>query len=334
MSTPLHAQVSGRFTTPATLVPVDLSIPSGCDTIEIINMSDIVKATNTPAVIVMAEGRASLPSHTALTQSGTGAGLDLNDAIKLDGGFTFIPDSGDQTPLAAITTAAGVTKANPAVVTTTDTHTDFLQTGDIVRMSNTTAMLQIGGMDFSVGTVVTDTSFQLVYLDASGFAAPATANTYRKIPFDARFYPARRFITGITKAAQAVVTLSVKHGFTVGQEVRVVIPAIPGNPVTQTMFEMNNQLATIVAVDLVNNTITLNIDSSAFTAFRFATSAEAAKGWTMPEIVPVGEAATVPYANLLDDATHNVSFTGVEIDPAILVASRNYSWIATKGQSV
>jgi hypothetical protein len=82
------------------------------------------------------------------------------------------------------------------------------------------------------------------------------------------------------------------------------------------MVEMNGLLGTITAVttSATVNSITVNIDSSGFTAFAFPTSAVAALGIGVPEVTPVGEAAASPYQNLLDDATRNVSITGVSID--------------------
>lgn len=325
MSTPLHAQVSGTFSTPATLAPVDLSIPSGCDTIEIVNLTDYA----TPAAsIIKAKGFATAPAHSAVVSTGNGANPNvLTDSVLLTSGFTFISDSAS-TSLGAPVVATAVTNATPAVMATGSP----LSVGQIARVYGTTGMLQIAGMDFTVTAVAAGVSQTFGFLPAAGFVAPATAGTFRLVPFDGRFYPRRRFITAISQAGSAVIQLSVLHDFVVGEQVRIIVPAAFGMP------QINNALATITAISNSIGTgtcsITVNINSSAYTAFAFPTSAVAAGGVSFAEVVPVGEAATAPYQNLLDDATRNISFSGVEIDTGILVASKNYSWIATKGQTI
>jgi hypothetical protein len=134
----------------------------------------------------------------------------------------------------------------------------------------------------------------LGYLDASGFAAPATAVQARRVPNNPIYFPERNFITNITQAASAVVTLSVTHGMSVGGKVRFNVTSDNG------MTEIDGLIGEITAVNTTNNTITVDIDSSAFTAFSFPTSATAANGYTPAHIVPVGETSTV-----LSQATDN-----------------------------
>jgi hypothetical protein len=204
-------------------------------------------------------------------------------------------------------------------------------------------MLQVAGMDFSVTAVNAGVSQTLGYLDASGFAAAATAGFYRRIPYAGspvngtviapapRFYPRARYITGITQTNGAVITMSVTHTFQVGEKVRIIVPAAFG------MIEINNYLGTVTAVthSATVNTITVDFDATAATAFAFPTSAAAAVGVTFAQVVPVGEAATntiaLPVANLLDDRTRNVSINGVIIGASTLVASKFYQWISFKG---
>jgi hypothetical protein len=326
MSTPVHAMMSGTFTTPATLVPVYISLPCGYSEIELVNVTDF----NTPAAtIIKARGLSSTAAGTAIVSTGNGATPNvLADTVVLTGGFTFIADSGSEPLGAPVVNAAAITAATPAVAATATP----LAVGDVARVYNTTAMLQISGMDFTVTAIAAGVSQSYGFLPAAGFAAPATAHTFRRVPFDPRFYPPTRYITAISQAASAVIQLSVLHNFTVGQKVRIIVPASFGMP------EINNQLATITAISNTigtgTNSITVDINSTAFTAFAFPTSAVAALGTSFPMVVPVGEAATAPYANLLDDAVRNISATGVKIDTGVLVASKSYAWIAKKALPV
>jgi hypothetical protein len=101
---------------------------------------------------------------------------------------------------------------------------------------------------------------------------------------------------------------------------------------------MNNLLGVITAINTTTNTITVNIDSSGFTAFAFPTSAIAALGVSFALVVPVGEAAinssSQPFGNLLDDATRNISFNGVIIGTAVQSASKLYQWVAERGITI
>jgi hypothetical protein len=100
------------------------------------------------------------------------------------------------------------------------------------------------------------------------------------------------------------------------------------------MTEMNKLTGTITAV--ATNTVTVDIESSAFTAFAFP--ATAAVPFTPAVMVPVGEAAEESYVNLLDDATTNTGYIGIQLaagttSPAGALNDVIY-WVAGKSFSV
>lgn len=321
MSTPLHSIVSGTFTSAGTTV--NLTIPSGYNEIELTNITDIGStASSTP--VMKAWGTSAMAAGSAYYSTKTnGAATNALTASTATGGFTFVADStGTTLPAALAVTSA--TNAAPPVLSMASTS--GISTGDVVRYYGASGQYNLAGMEFTVGTVVANTSIGLAYMGAPG--AAGTGGYVQKLPFPSRYYPRRRFVTAITQATSAVITLSVTHQFTVGQQVRIVVPAAFG------MTQMNGQLLTITAIDTVNNTITVNVDSSGFTAFAFPTSATAAAGVTFAQVVPVGEAATAPYQNLLDDATVNTSFTGVQIGTTVQTSGKLYQWVARKGVSV
>lgn len=323
MSTPLNAMVSGTFSTAATLVPINLPLPCGFDYIEILNLSDFADAGATTQVM-RAKGYSALPAgYSYYTAKTNGAATLGTETMGTTGGFTFISDS-EAIPLGAPVVLTAVTNANPAVCSTASN----LAVGDIARVYGTTDMLQIAGMDFSVTAINAGVSQTFGYLNAAGFAAAASAGTFRKVSSQGRFYPRARYITAISQAASAVITMSVTHGYVVGEKVRISVPAVFG------MTQMNGQLCTITAISTANNTITVDVNSAAFTAFAFPTSAIAATGISFAQVVPVGEAALVPYGNLLDDATINGSFNGVNVGTTVLIASKNYAYVARRGVPV
>lgn len=324
MSTPLSAQLSGTFT--STGVTENITLPSGYTEFEMINITDIGStAANTN--VMSARGTSDMADGSGWFGPKTsGAATIALTVTTLTGGFTFVDDSAAVGLGAANTTLTAISTANPAVVSLTSTI--GLADNDVVRIFSTTSMLQIAGWDFTIGSLVTNTSFELSFLDSSGFAAAASAGTIRRVPFDPRFYPRNRRITGITQATSAVVTLSVTHGFTAGQSVRIKVPATFG------MIEIDDLIGNITAISTVNNTITLDIDSAAFTAFAFPTSAEAGAGVEAPQIIPVGETANDTFSNNLDDATENRSFRGVQIGPTVQTSGVLYQWIARRGVSI
>ena len=331
MSSPVNAIVTGTFTSDGN--PLTISIPSGYSDIRLINITDI-GSTAANNNVMRAEGTSSMAAGSAYYSPKTSgaATLDL-EVTTTTGGFTFLADSSlILIGPAVATSGTDINRANPAVVSTGSTA-NLVAGSSVVRMINNVGMLQISGMDFTVGTIVANTSFQLKYLDNSGFAADSTSGFYRIVNATDRYYPKSRYITAITQAASAVITLSVSHGYTVGQEIRVVVPAAFG------MTEINGLLGVVTAVSTgATNTITVNINSTGFTAFAFPTSAIAAAGVTFAQVVPVGEAAinsvSQPYGNLLDDATRNVSVTGVIVGATVQTTAKLYQWIAFKGTSI
>lgn len=319
MSFPMQPIIKRSFT--STGAATTFPLPNNAVKVEVYDLTNIA---TTAAATAGAEA-ALYQKAFSINGMPAGSGYSYTNTINTKtmvesllatngGGFTFF-DSSNQTPGAPRAITA-VTAANPAVVSAANT-TGLITNTSVVRMINVAGMQQISSMDFTVGTVTAGVSFGLRYLNASAFAAPGTTGFYRIIPFNPIYYPRRRFITGITQATSAVITLSVVHEYTVGQLVRINVPAAFG------MSEINGLTGTITAITTgATNTITVDIDSSSFTAFAFPTSATAAGGVTFPQVVPVGEAATntvlQPFANLLDDATRNTSELGVILDTNVV----------------
>lgn len=327
MSTAINAQVTGTFTSDGS--EFILSIPSGYTEIELVNLTDWgSSAANTN--VMLANGYSELPAgYGSYNPKTSGAATIAIATMVTSNGFTFVSDSATLGIGASVAlNGTEVNRANPAVAST-GTTTGLVTDTSVVRLFGTTGMLQIAGMDFTVGTIVASTSFELKYLDNTGFAADATSGTYRIINADSRFYPRSRYITAITQASSAVITLSVAHGYTAGQAVRIIVPDEFG------MTEIDGLIGNITAVTTGStNTITVDIDSSAFSAFAFPTSAIAATGVTFAQVVPVGETANSTYANVLADATRNQSVQGVIIGSSMQTTGKEYQWIAKRGLAI
>lgn len=266
--------------------------------------------------IVNFHAGASQVVSTSTAATGIGAG-----AI---GGFTLV-DSSLQT-MSISTALTNISTANPPVVTVASTA--LLRTGDVVRLTNIVGAPQFGGIDFSI-TVINGTTFSLG--GASQLAVAGTSGFYRKINFQPLYYPRRRVISAISLAANARVTTTVYHGYTVGQEIRLNVPAGCGMP------EMNG-LQVVVTYVISPFVFETNIDSSAFTAFVFPLAA--AVPFTPAEAVPMGEdtaQAITSAVDMLGDATINTGYIGMilaagDASPGGAAADVMY-WVAGKSFS-
>lgn len=216
--------------------------------------------------------------------------MNTSTAITLGvPGVTLIDTSLINT-VSVATVLTGITNAAPGVVATADTHTAGLATGDIVRLYDVVGGNQLSGIDFTVGNVILDTSFTLANMAAIvAVAAPGATAVWRKIPYDAYFYPTHRYISKIrawpTDTTKTQITLTVTHGYQIGQQVRFVIPAAYG------MTQLNGLQGTIVQMNVTDNTGSTNtiiVDTpvTGFTAFAFPLSA--AVPFSPAMVVPIG----------------------------------------------
>jgi hypothetical protein len=152
------------------------------------------------------------------------------------------------------------------------------------------------------------------------------------------YYPRRLFISSISQATQAVVVFTVTHNLTVGQ--RIVFGTIPS---MYGMVEISGLRGLITAINTTTNSVTIDIDTSAFTAFAFPLTATAATAHTLPSAQPFGDGpspASNPLGNqdVLDGATRNTAIRGVYLGagangPAGIASDVIY-WRAFKGEQV
>lgn len=329
MSVVFTGTLQGRFTADGNNKTIQL--PTDVDWMRVYNTTvSYAAGAGTGAEFYWQRGMTQGRGTEYIKTAGTNA-LQVSQ-IAANAGFTLV-DSSVNTPGSSIA-LTGIDNGTPPTVFTANTSS--LATGSIVRIYSTVGALQLGGLDFTVNNVVANTSFDLAYMAAIVNANPG-AGTYRIIPFDPLYYPRNRTITAITQATSAVVTLSVTHGFTVGQVVRFIIPTI-----TSTYFgmtELDGQTGTITAINTTTNTITVDIDTSSYTAFAFPLTTT--PGFTPAQVVPVGEntaEAITAGTDLLGDATVNTGYFGLQLaagtnSPA---GSNNdvIYWVAGKSFSV
>jgi hypothetical protein len=291
----------GRFT--STGAKVDLQIRSDVDWMEVINETQWA-TQQTPGRGVKFEWQRGMTAGHAFEYT-KADGADTLQAEKVtSGGFTLI-DSSNTTPEAQ-KTGTTITKAGPAVCTVTS---HGYSTGDVVRIYNTDNMAQLDGLEFSITSTGANT-FTLTNMNTNtaNFTASTSFNC-RRIPFSPIFAPRNRIITRISQASSAIVTFAVEHGFVVGDLVTFHVTDDFG------MTEIDGLRGEVTAigtadVDGFTNTITVDIDTSAFTAF--AWPAASASPLTQPQATPFGDTGLSPVG-----ATTNVSYIGMRLGAGI-----------------
>lgn len=291
--------LQGRFTADGNDQTIQLR--SDVDWMEVYNYTQIAGTNNLSTQFYWQRGMTN-GTGVRWFKNGGGNNLNVTDLAAGDG-FTLLDTSGN--PLTAAVAITGSTNATQPVYSTANTA--GLVTGSIVRLTMPAASntQNLGGYDFEIDTVVANTSFRGRYALATAPGVGANGlQSYRIVQWDPIYYPRWRFIANISQAAAAVITTTVQHGYTVGQEIRVRVPSSVFG-----MTEIDDLQGTITAVTA--STITTDIDSSAFTAFAFP--ANASYPFSPAIIAPVGEAADAAYANLLDDATRNIAYIGMNL---------------------
>lgn len=329
---------SGSFTSTATPDRHDVMLPQGePDMFHIRNRT----SWGDSGAVTSIEGWWWKGMTADYAQGGDQSGANaLSSAAITSNGFRFI-DTWNP-PVFSALDLSSITMANPAVAAVSGGSTGSINVGDVVRIDNSTGMLQIGGYEFSVTSVSAGTSVTLNF-DAQNEAAAATDGNVRLI-IPNRFYPRWRYIVpvggllGIDQASQCIVCTSVYHDFSVGEKVSFRVSSAFG------MDEINNLSGTVVSIGNASgaaystaiaanyNALKVDIDTSGFTAFALPASAIAAAGVSPAMILPAGAGpypnANPPYVPVqaaFDNRNRYIMRIGTNV---ITKASEIYDWEA------
>lgn len=204
--------------------------------------------------------------------------IDYFSTATASDGFTYVT-SVPYVEAQSANAITAISAASPGAVLQTNTYSD----GDILQFYSTTGMLQLGGMGFQISTV-SGAGYTLIGLRAAGFAAAGTAGYTRRVSKMLAVDPQFLYVTEITKATQAVVRCSVDPTahYVVGMKVHFSVPYSFG------MYQMNQLTGIIVAMSAANYTMTVDIDSSAFTTFAFPASTTSPTSALFATVAPAG----------------------------------------------
>ena len=295
-------------------------------------------------------------SYLALGQpSSTGAGVTTYASQGASGGFTFIDQSNPPT-----FTKVAITAVNGTTFVVSTGTTTGINVGDFVRLINVTGALQISGSNlYQVTAVSGGSSITLGYAASAEGAglvvANGTSGFYQKV-YPGQFLPNTLPVAYITQATQAVVYFFRQNPYTPGELVDFQIPTPYG------MTQLSNLTAKSGSGPFTSNpsgaarvlsvtnsstvsSITIDVDTTGFTAFQYPTSAAFAGGASpavcMPAgsgVVPLAGSATIPasppgtnLADAFDNRSQYIMNIGLN---AVGVANANMVVVAFKADFV
>ena len=308
-----------NYTNPATPIAVNIPMTDKPDYILVKNLTNW--GDTTAITSIQSEWFSGMTQGSYISEDQTITTNALSTNVGTAGGFTFV----DQTNPPTYTKVAITTGVNGSTFVVTTTNTTGISVGDFVRLINVTGALELSGFLYQVTAVSAGTSITLGY---AATAATAKGSTYgngtggflQKV-YPGFMYPASRQVMFISQATQAKVYFGRQNDFTPGELVDFQIPALYG------MIQMSNltgNAQSIVSgnkpgparVLVVTNTatessITLDYDTTGFTAFTYPSSANFAGGASPPNCFPAGSgvvpfngSATIPLSppgtNLVD----------------------------------
>jgi hypothetical protein len=275
----------GTFTQPATAVNQIIPLPSGADYFKTFNLTQYATTQATGRVVTGEWFGGGLTAvndglRWAKTNSTSAINIDKFSTATASNGFTYVTKF--PAPQAALI-GTTITAANPAVASVTNTYSN----GDTVVIYNAVGMQQISGMTFTISSV-SGSAFTLLGLNASGFAGGATAFLVRRVNQFTPVEPSFLFVTAVTQAVQAQVTVSQANSVYLGQKFDFTVPASFGMVQLNNFYQPQNLPVVVTSiVDAYN--FTINLDTTNYTAFAFPASALSPTAQLFATIAPAGQ---------------------------------------------
>lgn len=308
-----------NYTNPATPVAVNIPMTDKPDWVIVKNLTNWGDTTAITGIESewfsgMAQG-----SYIGLTQAVTTDALSSNSGTS--GGFTFV----DQTNPPTYAKVAIDTGVNGSTFVVTTGTTTGISVGDFVRLINMTSGHELSGFLFQVTAVSAGVSFTLGYAATAATAkgstyGNSTGGFYQKV-YPGFMYPALRQVLFISQATQAKVYFARQNDFTPGELVDFQIPTPYGMTQLSNLTGKARQDAfgnppgaarvLVVTNTATESSITIDYDTTGFTAFTYPSSANFAGGGSPPTCFPAGSgvvpfngSATIPQSppgtNLVD----------------------------------
>jgi len=280
---PFTIVTQGTFTQPATAVNQIIPLPSGVDYFKTINYTQM--AASAPTVCVGGEwfggGITAVNDGIRWRKAGSSViNMDLFSTSSASNGFTYV--SSFPYPQAAVT-GTTISQASAAVCAATNTYSN----GDQVVIYNAVGMEQISGMTFTISSV-SGSGFTLLGLNSAGFAAAATAFTVRRVNQFLPVEPQSLYVTAISQAVSAQVTVSQANMVYLGQKLEFTIPGSFGMVQLNNFYQ--NQSKPVVVTSIIDPyNFLINVDTSSYTAFAFPASSGSPTTQLFATCAPAGQ---------------------------------------------
>lgn len=274
-----------------------INLPFQPDYVELINYSAIATPANHG--VPFAKWDSNMGQGFAVEQVFNATPVLTTDVVISSGISTFA--AGQLLQYGPVLAISGITKAAAGVVTTTTNHN--LASGDVVVFqglfqSATTGMPQLQNIPFTV-TVLSPTTFsipwntnQSSYTALSGSPAGATV---KKVLYPYLYFPGEVVISAITLGTTTTIDTTCAHNMVVGQQVAFRIPSSWGtvqlNSLPNVLTPGAPAYGYVIAVTDYN-TVVVNIDSSAYSAFNSNPLVASVPGLSLPQMVAVGDVNT------------------------------------------
>lgn len=287
----------GKFTSTGAAQVINL--PFVPDFVEFINYT--AAATPTEHGIPFAKWDANMGQGFAIVDLFNSTPVLTTDSVDTFGISTFT--AGQLLQFGASQAVSTIDKAT-SIVTSSSAH--GLASGDVVIFQNlyqtaTTGMAQICGIPFTV-TVTGTTTFTIPWnLNQSNYTSYDTSTAtvdgfFKKVLYPYLYFPGESVISAITTGTTTTIDTTSAHNLVVGQEVAFRIPAVwdtiqlnslpntitPGSPIYGYVISVTDY-----------NTVVVNINSSAFTAFDSnQPMSGGVSGLTFAQMIAVGDVNT------------------------------------------
>ena len=299
-----------------------IKIRSGIDKFEVWNLTNADAQTDDEGIYFL--WKRGFPTAIANQRTGgirqmnaDGDGHLVQDVMVFPNGFKLIDNNVEVSFTPVLTVAGlaftGMTDAASPVVSAANAGTE-IQVGDVVRFSQTapvygvigTSAANMLGMDWQVGAINAGVSFTLsaVLANAPGVTAPT--GTYRRVN-DLPLYR-NYWLANVTQAVQPTVSFTTDHYFEVGDQFRFHVNYAPYG-----MLELDGLVATVVSVPSTS-TVTIDIDTTGFTAFAFPTATQviasivAKESYNWASVVPLIDNNTIAMVLLTGNAAAAADF--------------------------
>jgi hypothetical protein len=280
---PFTIVTQGTFTQPSTAVNQIIPLPSGADYFKTINLTQMATTQSTGRVVAGEWFGGGLTANNdglrwKKTDSTSAINIDKFSTSTISNGFTYV--TGFPAPQAALT-GTTITNASPAVATVTNTYSE----GDTVVIYDAVGMQQISGMTFTISSV-SGSGFTLLGLNTPGSAA--TSFKVRRVNQFTPVEPSFLFVTAVTQAAQAQVTVSQANSVYLGQKFEFTVPGSFGMVQLNNFYQPQNLPVVVTSiVDAYN--FTINLNTTNYSPFAFPASSMSPTAQLFATIAPAGQ---------------------------------------------